>query len=64
MMQKITLNRKQIDKLVEFVVHFKYIEKFTIECNTQEENDEVRIRCSLFDNTDPETTVYIKTENG
>jgi len=47
---EITLNRKQIDKLVEIVSHFKDIEKFTISTDDIDGIDEmVKVTFNLFD---------------
>ena len=47
---EITLNRKQIDKLVEIVSHFKEIEKFTISTDDIDGiGDMVKVTFNLFD---------------
>ena len=60
-MSSVTLTRKQMDKLVEFVTNFKDVQWFTIE-ETHESGigASMYIRCSLFGNdSEPETTVDI-----
>ena len=54
----ITLNRKQINMLMECVVNFKDVEWFEIE--QDDETSHVSVRFSMFDNySEPETTVEI-----
>ena len=64
-MNSITLTRSQMDKLVEFVTHFKDIEWFTIEeRNESGIGPSVFIKCSIFGNdSEPETTVDITDVN-
>ena len=59
-METITLTRKQIDQFVQFAVHFKDVQWMTLE----QDDEIVRIKCSLFGNdSEPETTVDITDVN-
>lgn len=61
MKQSITLNRKQIDKFIEFATHFPDIQWMTLEVDSASGiGASVVIKCSLFgDDSEPETTVDI-----
>jgi hypothetical protein len=60
-MSTVTLNRKQMDQLVEFVTNFKDVKLFTLEEKHESGiGPTVCIKCSLFGNDrEPETTVDI-----
>lgn len=60
-MREITLNRKEIDKLVEFVTNFKDVQFITIKQGSPSGiGQSTEIKCSLFGNdSEPETTVDI-----
>lgn len=60
-MESVTLNRRQIDQLVQFVTNFKDVQWITLEeSNESGIGPSVRIKCSLFGNdSEPETTVDI-----
>ena len=60
-MSEITLNRKEIDKLVEFVTNFKDVQFITIKQGSPSGiGQSTEIKCSLFGNdSEPETTVDI-----
>lgn len=59
-MESVTLTRKQIEKFIEFATHFPDIQWMTLE----QENEVVRIKCSLFgDDSEPETSVDITDKN-
>jgi hypothetical protein len=51
-MTTLTLNRKQVDKLVEIVTHFHEIELFTIDTeNKTGIGDEITVSFQLFDDS-------------
>lgn len=60
-MREITLNRKEIDKLVEFLTNFKDVQFITIRQGSPSGiGQSTEIKCSLFGNdSEPETTVDI-----
>ena len=59
-METITLTRKQIDQFVQFATHFKDVQWMTLE----QDDEVVRIKCTLFENdSKPETTVEITDKN-
>jgi hypothetical protein len=58
MIHNITLNKRQVDMLVEIVTNFKDVEWFEIE--QDDEDSHVSVRFSMFgDYSEPETTVEI-----
>ena len=60
-MSSVTLNRKQMNQLIEFATHFKDVQWFTLEEGHESGiGSSVRIKCSIFGNdSEPETTVDI-----
>lgn len=60
-MQTIALTRAEMDKLIEFVTHFKNINWFQIQQSHESGiGSTTVVRCSLFGNdSEPETTVDI-----
>jgi hypothetical protein len=49
-MISITLNRKQIQDLIDIVLHFKEVEEFTIEQdNSSGIGPTIKVKCTLFE---------------
>jgi hypothetical protein len=61
MMEKVTLNRRQMDQLVEFITNFKDVQQITLEeGHSSGIGPDVRVKCSLFGNdSKPETIIDI-----
>lgn len=60
-MQRVTLNRRQMDVLVEFARNFRDVNEFVIE--SEEDSSEVRVKCTLFAQAEAETTLHINTKD-
>ncbi len=62
-MKSITLNRKQVQDLIDIVLHFKEVEEFTIEQdNSSGIGPTIRVKCELFNK--PTTVDITDVESG
>jgi len=49
-MKSITLSRKQVQDLIDIVLHFKEVEEFTLESdNSSGIGPTVKVKCTLFE---------------